>query len=100
MPDPMHNSIDRRLALRRLGAAALLHKSALPANTNIYVGNRPVEIAITAVSPQTVRLTVAPLTGGKAEPVPDDGSLVQQTWPRPGARISALAGAKTVHAAN
>jgi alpha-glucosidase/alpha-D-xyloside xylohydrolase len=43
---------------------------------DIVVAGRPVELAVSSLSPTTVRLTVRPLASGVAAPVPVTGALV------------------------
>jgi alpha-glucosidase/alpha-D-xyloside xylohydrolase len=62
-------------------------------DAEIVIAGKPVELLAAPVTPHTVRITVAPLENGKAEPVIDDGSLVPREWPRPVSRFTALAAA-------
>ncbi len=72
MPEPL----SRRALLKQLGCAGagvafgggILRGQSSP----ILVAGRPVEIAVLAVSPATVRITALPIDGV----VPDDGALV------------------------
>jgi alpha-glucosidase/alpha-D-xyloside xylohydrolase len=95
-------SVSRRNAMKRLGAAGagLLIPAGLPRGVRgpIIVAGRPVEIAVSALGPATIRLTAVPLEGGRAAAIPDDGALAPtaegrtagrgRTWERLG-RISA-----------
>lgn len=96
----MTNSISRRKALKNLGAAgagALLAPPPIAGqDAAIQVTGKPVEIALASISPQTVRLTIAPLENGKPRPVPLDGSLAEQLRPAPVARLTSLARERTV----
>jgi alpha-glucosidase/alpha-D-xyloside xylohydrolase len=97
----MTKSISRRDALKNLGSAgagALLNspQALLEQNAAIRVAGRSVEIAVTSVSAQTARLSVAPIENGKPQPIPQDGSLVAQTWPKPVARLTTLARERSV----
>jgi len=49
-----------------------------------------VEIAVTTVSARTVRISVLALENGKPQSIPTEGSLVEQVWPKPVARVSTL----------
>ncbi len=97
----MTKSISRRDALKSLGSAsagALLNspQALLEQNAAIRVAGRPVEIAVTSVSSQTARLSIAPIENGKPQPIPQDGSLTAQTWPKPVARLTTLAAERSV----
>jgi len=74
------------------GAGTLLNSPLIPRGQDaaIRVAGRTVELAITPVSAQTVRLTVAPIENGKPQPIPPDGSLAPKSWPAPVARLRAL----------
>ena len=63
----------RRDAIKRLGGAALAG-TIRGQTTPIRVAGMPVEIAVAAISPSTVRITVAAVVGTGG--VPDDGALV------------------------
>jgi hypothetical protein len=51
----------------------------------ITIGGVPVEVAVSSLSPVTVRLRVPPLAGNVAATVPVHGALVQSDAPRVGA---------------
>jgi alpha-glucosidase/alpha-D-xyloside xylohydrolase len=86
--------ISRREALKtlgRAGAGAALASPALAAqNGSIRIGGHTVEITVTPVSSHTVRISVAALENGKSQPIAYDGSLVQQEWQSPSARLTSL----------
>jgi alpha-glucosidase len=94
--------ISRREILKAAGLAAAAELVRVPEadaqGAAIGVAGHPVEIAITPASARTVRITVAPLDNGRAQPIPDDGSLVERTWSEPSARIQTLAAPRTVRA--
>src|SRR5262249_34385638 len=98
--------IPRRDVLKGLGSAgagALLNSRQAPhaQNAAIRVAGRPVEIAVTSVSAKTARLSIVPLENGKPQPIPPflmDGSLAQQTWPKPVVRLTTLAREQSVRA--
>jgi alpha-glucosidase/alpha-D-xyloside xylohydrolase len=77
----MTELISRRDALKHLGAAGAglaLGGSILRGRfQDIVVAGHPVELAVATLSPSTVRLTLLPLEGGQAQPVPFTGALVE-----------------------
>lgn len=90
----MSDNISRRTVLARMsavGATALLGAKAGSADQGkegassaITVGGRPVELSVTRVSPQTLRLCVLPvLENGQTQSIGDDLVLVKQDWPKP-----------------
>ena len=73
----MPDHLTRRDAIKRLGsagAAVALGGTIRGQTTPIRVAGMPVEIAVAAISPSTVRITVAAVVGTGG--VPDDGALV------------------------
>src|SRR5262245_13653807 len=96
----MTKPLSRRDALKSFGAAgagALLNsRAAIAQGAAIRVAGRPVEIAVTSVSAQTVRLSIVPIENGKPQPIPSDGSLAPQKWPAPVARLTTLAREQSV----
>jgi len=84
----------RRQALQlAAGAGALLDTSAAhPRNTGeaIMVAGRPVEVALSAATPQTVRITIQPLENGQPQPIPSDGALAKENWGLPLTRLRTL----------
>jgi alpha-glucosidase (family GH31 glycosyl hydrolase) len=80
---------NRRQLLKRaaLAGSTLGASSAQP--------GREIEIQIAPVSARTVRLTVLAVENGAAEPVRDDGALVQPSWGEPIAKLRGAA-ARTV----
>jgi alpha-glucosidase/alpha-D-xyloside xylohydrolase len=80
----MSSPITRRRALTQLGAAGaglVLARSVIRGQgTPIVVGGREVEISVTSLGPSTVRVTLHPLSRGRAVPVPDDGALVANAF--------------------
>src|SRR5262252_4212026 len=78
-------------------AGALLKAQASPhprKDGEIVIAGKPVEVVAAPVTLNAVRITVAPLENGKAQPVIDDGSLVPRDWPRPVSRFTAPAAAE------
>ena len=91
----MFQPITRRGVLKKVataGSGALAGSGlAFAQETQLRIAGRPVEIALTATSPKTVRITIVPIENGEAQPVPIDGALVKQNWTRPSAVLRALA---------
>jgi alpha-glucosidase/alpha-D-xyloside xylohydrolase len=81
--------MNRRQALKRVGAALLLPSQQKAAGDDV-------EIQIAPVSPHTFRLTVLPIKDGQLVPVPTDGSLVQTSWGHPVAKLRSAACAQTI----
>jgi hypothetical protein len=79
--------ITRRAALNGLGAsgvASVLSTSAVAGQAAaLRVAGRPVEVAITPIDRQIVRVSVVPLEEGRPQPIPSDGSLARQDWGSP-----------------
>src|SRR5262245_16369239 len=96
----MGRLISRRQVLKGFssaGASALLGARAVSAqDAAIRVAGRPVEIAIAPGSAHTVRISVVPIEEGRLQPIAYDGSLVQQTWAPPNARLRTLARPESV----
>lgn len=97
----MTKPISRRDTLKSLGSASAgaLLTPGLPAHaqpSGIQVAGRPVEVSLTSISAQTVRLSITPLANGQPQPIPQDGSLLSQGWPAPLARVAALPRERTV----
>ena len=64
--------------------------------TPIRIIGRPVEIALTSISPLTVRLTIQPVENGSTQPIASDGALVQENWGPPSARLRTHAGTRSI----
>jgi alpha-glucosidase (family GH31 glycosyl hydrolase) len=78
---PVPVTLSRRDALKQLGLATL----ALPVvlrgpNREIVVGGQPVEIAVSSVSPRTVRVTLRPITPAGPAGLAATGALVQDEF--------------------
>jgi alpha-glucosidase (family GH31 glycosyl hydrolase) len=84
----MFKPISRRKALTCIASAALLEGTEVAA--------KPVEIVLTPVSPQTVRITIQAIENGQLQPIPSDGALVKEDWGRPAARLRTLSGTRSV----
>jgi alpha-glucosidase (family GH31 glycosyl hydrolase) len=80
----MTHRIPRRDALKQIGAAgaglALGGGILRGQSADIIVAGQPVEIAVSAVSDATVRITIRPLQNGAAAPVPVTGALVKDEF--------------------
>jgi len=76
----MSQSMTRRAALKHItaGAGMALSGGIIRGQAGgIMVGGKPVEIAVSSLSPATVRITLLPLEAGAPTPVPVDGGLAQ-----------------------
>ena len=77
----MHTRVTRREAVKTLTAAGagLAFGSTVirGQDGDITIGGFPVEIAISSISPSTVRIRLLPIDNGKPVPVPDTGGVAQ-----------------------
>ena len=73
------NPTNRRQALKTIAAASA--SALLAQDAPIQIAGRPIEITLTSVTPQTVRITVQPIENGQPLPVPHDGALVKEDCP-------------------
>ena len=64
------------------------------------VAGQETEIQITAVSEHTFRLSILPIVNGTPAAIPQDGSLVRETWGLPAATIRGEIAARTVRCGN
>src|ERR1039457_1585035 len=75
MPEPL----TRREAIKQIAAAsagALVAPALLRGQgADIIIAGQPVTIAVSSVSPATVRITALPIVDGKPAPVPLTGAL-------------------------
>src|SRR5436305_15038369 len=96
----MKNKISRRTALRNAagaGASALLAPAmALAQEKVLELTGKPIEVTLTSVTAQTVRITIQPIENGQLKPVIDDGALVKTDLGKPVASIRAVTGSRTV----
>src|SRR6185503_7568131 len=80
----MSPRISRRQALKDLGAAgagiALTGGVIRGQGQAIQIAGKPVEIAVSSVSPITARITVRPLVDGAPAPVPITGALLSESF--------------------
>src|SRR5678816_4069076 len=91
----MSKPISRRDTLKRLssaGAGVLSCSNLIKAapDSPIQIAGRDVEISVTSVGPKMVRISVVPLENGKLQPIPQEGTLLGQEWPKPVARVASL----------
>jgi alpha-glucosidase/alpha-D-xyloside xylohydrolase len=96
----MSKPVSRRNLLKSIGSAgavALIGPASVSGqNGDIRIGEQPIEIAVTPVTPVTVRISLVPLENGRPKPIEDDGSLVRQNWAQPRARIRSLTGPRSI----
>jgi alpha-glucosidase/alpha-D-xyloside xylohydrolase len=96
----MRKPVTRRQAIRTVAAAGAGAFASIgesqPADSAIRIAGRPVEIALTSVSPQTVRITAQAIDGASLQPLTADGALVREDWGKPAARLRTLEAARTV----
>src|SRR5258708_3825198 len=89
-------SMTRRRALKdgatAIGAVAVSRSLAVAQDSPIQVAGRPVEIVLTSISPQTVRVTIQPLENGRVPPAVPDGALVREDFEDPVQRVRNLRG--------
>jgi alpha-glucosidase (family GH31 glycosyl hydrolase) len=96
----MAKQIDRRQILKTMGAACaagiLPGKLAGASLIGPSIANQDTEIRISPVSEHTFRLSVVPLVDGKAAEIPEDGSLVRESWGSPVAALRGAAAPQTI----
>ena len=95
MPKP----VTRRKALKNVataGAALLGQTIGYSQGTPIRIAGRAVEIGLTSVSLQTVRITIQPIENGNLQPIASDGALIQENWGKPVARLRTLGGERSI----
>jgi hypothetical protein len=96
----MSKTLMRRKALKntaRAAAAALLPSSAVYAQQSwLQIAGRPVELKVTAISPQTVRISLQVIENGQTSSIPSNGSLVTESWGMSAARIRNLSRPRSV----
>jgi alpha-glucosidase (family GH31 glycosyl hydrolase) len=88
--------VTRRTLLKGAATASIAPAKLPKPGAPIRIGGRPVEIAITSVSANTLRISISPLENGQILPIPHDGSLVRQTWGPPSARITGVVGERNI----
>lgn len=87
------HSLGFRVILLGALAAAFLFTGGLRGQ-NLQLAGQPAELSLTAVSENTLRVTVTPR--GSAAPVADPPVLVPRNWPAPFLRLEELAQERTV----
>ena len=99
----MNEPWSRRRLLKQF--ATLSATLALPVQK--LVGEPPqetvrgnLEVQIATISPQTVRLTILPITNGKAAEIPFNGALVRESWGAPVARLRGEEPGQTIQSGN
>src|SRR4029077_2659901 len=99
----MNEPWSRRRLLKQF--ATLSATLALPVQK--LVGEQPkegvrenLEVQIATISPQTVRLTVLPVTNGKAAEIPFNGALLRESWGAPVARLHSGEPGQTIRSGN
>ena len=104
LSENMPNDLNRRDALKALisaGSMAMIQpaSAAIP-DPPLVVRSRPVELTLTPVSANTVRITVQALRDGKPVALEQDGALLDRAWPAPIAQIRSLSHPLTFRAGN
>jgi alpha-glucosidase (family GH31 glycosyl hydrolase) len=93
----MNQQWNRRDVLKGLVSASTALVIARGQGTAQEIASvQPVEIQISSVSAHTFRLSVYPLNNEAEKSIPFDGSLVQESWGAPAARLRAEAGREFV----
>jgi alpha-glucosidase/alpha-D-xyloside xylohydrolase len=97
----MQKSMTRRDALKGIAASAAALSLVQPdcaaaQESPIIVAGKPVELALFAASPQTIRVTIQSIENGEPQAISQDGALVKATWGMPLARLRTLPGTRTV----
>jgi alpha-glucosidase/alpha-D-xyloside xylohydrolase len=96
--------ITRREAVRRIttaGACAAVGGAILRGHrAPITIAGRPVEILVTSLSPETARIRVLPVDGGRTAAIPDDGSLVEPEGGRRAGAQREARGIESIRAGN
>src|SRR5271155_4703948 len=95
----MSKAITRRGMLKKFaaGSGTLAGRGLVfSQETPIQISGRPVEIALTPVSRQTVRITIQAIENGHVQAVPVDGALFKENWGQPAARLRTMAPSRTV----
>ncbi len=95
----MKNPSTRREALRCVATAAaglVGHGISQAQDAPIEIAGRPVEIALTSVSPETVRVAIRPLKQGQPQAIPPEGALAKDDWGPPVAHLRSLDGTRSV----
>ncbi len=89
--------ITRRRALRAgtIGTGTIFSGSIASAQP-IRINGKPVEVAVTSISPHTVRVTVQALDADRPQPIPSTGALVKSDFGKPAARVRTITSPRSV----
>ena len=90
--DPHWSRRDVLKGLVAASAAIILPSTEAGASEDAGTLAHPVEIQVTSLSAHTFRLSLIPLSNGSVGSIPFDGSLVQQSWGDPVAKLRAEPG--------
>jgi alpha-glucosidase (family GH31 glycosyl hydrolase) len=99
----MKNRFNRRDALKAVVGGAMGMIGSLRAEvpeSRLAIRSTPVELNVTTVTARTVRLTVLPAENGTAQPLKDDGALVERKWSRALIRTRSLVAPGTFRSGN
>jgi alpha-glucosidase/alpha-D-xyloside xylohydrolase len=69
---------------------------AVAQEKTLELTGKPVEVIVTPVSAQTVRITINPIERGQLKPLPKDGALVKEDFGKPAASLRTVTGVRTV----
>jgi alpha-glucosidase (family GH31 glycosyl hydrolase) len=85
----MTGNWNRRDVLKGLAVAstAMIVPPAKTLDQGAESAAQPVELQISSVSPHTIRLSLLPIENGAVAKIPLDGSLVQESWDAPLAKL-------------
>jgi alpha-glucosidase len=88
----------RREALKNTAAAGamLMPVAGIAQDAEIKIAGRAVELALTAVAPEMVRITAQPIENGQPLPIPSDGALIKDDWGKPVVKLRTLGAPRTV----
>jgi alpha-glucosidase/alpha-D-xyloside xylohydrolase len=85
---------NRRDVLKGLLAAStgiIVSSKQGAAQDDAHAPEKPIEIQVTSISVHTFRLSILPIDNGTVAQIPFDGSLVQESWGAPVAKLRAPA---------
>jgi alpha-glucosidase/alpha-D-xyloside xylohydrolase len=92
----MSKKWNRREIMKGVAAAsaAMAAANAYGSDYDVEAPVQPIEVQLTSLSPHTFRLSLLPVKNGSAGAIPMDGSLVQNSWGVPAAKLSSTASTK------
>ncbi len=100
----MKTRLTRREALKTAGSIGTLtvlgRRVASPQEAPLQIAGQPVEVALTSLSPHTVRITIQAVVNGQPQAFSSDGALIKEDWGQPSARLRTLSAAKNVKCGN